>query len=73
MQSLTGLQLKLLGISVEVGLEIGDGHTVGVRIVDTKTAAHVDVLNTYAMADELLLQLVYAIAESLEVAHVENL
>ena len=72
-ERLARLQLKLLGVSVEVGLEIGDGHTVGVRVVDTQSATHVDVLYADAMRDEFLLQLVDAIAKSLEITHVENL
>ena len=70
---MSGLQFQLLGIGVEVSLEIGNGHTVGVRIVDTQSATHVDVLNTDAMTDKLLLQLVYAIAECLEIAHIQYL
>ena len=73
MERLTRLQLELLGVSIEVGLEVGDGHTVRVSVVDAQTTTHVDVLYADAMADELLLQLVDAIAKCLEVAHVENL
>ena len=73
MQSLSWLQLKLLGIGVEVSLEVGDGHAVGVLVVYTQSATHVDVLYADAMTDKLLLQFVHAIAQSLEVAHIQYL
>ena len=73
MEGLTRLQLQLLGVSVEVSLEVRNGHTVGVRVVDTQTTTHVDVLYADAVADEFLLQLVDTIAECLEVAHIQNL
>ena len=73
MQGLSGLQLQLLGVGIEIGLKVWNGHTVGVCIVDTQSATHVDMLYTDAMADKLLLQLVDAITECLEVAHIENL
>ena len=73
MQRLAGTQAQLLGIGVEIVLEVGQGNTVGVLVVDTQTAAYIDVLNADAVAFQLVLQLIDAIAECFEVAHVENL
>ena len=73
MQCLTGTELQLTGVGVEVGLEVWDGHTVGVSVVDTQTAAYVDMLHTDAMTVEFVLQFVHTVAEGFEVAHVENL
>ena len=73
MERLAGAQLQLLGVGIEVGLEVRDRYTVGVLIVDAETAADVDMFHADAVTLELVLQFVDAIAESLKVAHVENL
>ena len=54
-------------------LEIGDGQTVGMLVVDTQSSAYVDMLHMNTMTLQLILQLVHAIAESLEVTHIEDL
>ena len=73
MQGLTIAQLQLLGIGVEVGLEVWNGHTVGVLIVNTQATAHVDVLYTNTMTLKLVLQLIDTITEGFEVAHIQYL
>ena len=60
-------------VGVEVGTEVGQWHTVGVLVVNAQTAAHIDVLHAQVVALQLVLQLIHAVTQGLEVAHVENL
>ena len=73
MERLTGTELQLTSVGVEVGLEVWDRHTVGVSVVNTQSAAYVDMLHTDAMSVEFVLEFVHAVAEGFEVAHIEDL
>ena len=52
----------MLGVSVEVGFEVGYGHAVGMFVVNAKTSAHVDVLYLNVVSFQLILQFIDAIA-----------
>lgn len=70
---LTGAQLEVLGIAVEIGLKVGDGVAVGIVVADAETAAHVDVLHFNLFLLEHVLRLIDAVAEVHKVSHLKNL
>ena len=55
MERLTWTELQLTGVSVEVSLEVRNGHTVGVSVVHTQTTAYVDMFHADAMTVEFVL------------------
>ena len=73
MEALSFSQLQVPGIGVEVGLEVGNGHTVGVNVVDAESSTHVNVLNVYVVALQLVLYFVNSVAQCHKVAHVKYL
>ena len=66
-------KLNAVSVSLEISLEVWNRSTVRVVVVNTKTTAHVDVLNADALLCKTLKKLVYTTAESLEVTHFKNL
>ena len=72
-QPLPLAELQVARVGVEVGLEVGHGHAVGVVVVDAQSAAHVEVFQPYVAVLQVGLQVVDAVAQGLEVAHVEYL
>ena len=63
----------MAGVGVEICLEVRNRHTVRVLIVNSEPSTDVDILNFDVLLLELVLNVVYPIAESLEVSHVQNL
>ena len=72
-QCLTVTQFEFFCVSVEVGFEIRDWQAVGMFVVYTQASAYIDMFHMYAVTLQFILQLIHAIAESLEVAHIEYL
>ena len=66
-------QLQLLGISIEISLEIRDWHAVWMIVVYAETTTHINVLYYNMMSFQLVLQFVDTVSESLEVTHVKYL
>ena len=66
-------QFEMSGICSVILLEIGLWHTDGMMIVDAQSATHIDVLHLDVMRFKLCLQLVDAVAQSHEIAHVQYL
>ena len=50
MQRLSWAQFQLLGVGVEIILEIRNAQAVGMLIVDAQSATNIDVFNGDAMA-----------------------
>ena len=73
MERLARAQLKFLGIGVEIVLEIRNRHAVRMLIIYTQSATYIDVLHDNAVLLQQILQFGDAIAECLEVAHIEYL
>ena len=73
MQSLTLAQLEVLGISVEVCLEVGYRLLVGMLVVYAESTAHVDVFHFDVVLFQFVLEFVDAVAQGAEVSHVEYL
>ena len=73
MHLLSVAQFQVLGIGVEVRLEVGYGHAVGMLVVYAESAAHIDVLYFDVVSFQLVLQFIDSVAESLEVTHVKYL
>ena len=74
MHLLSVAQFQVLGIGVEVRLEVGYGHAVGMLVVYAESAAHIDVLYLDVVSFQLVLQFIDSVAESLEAYHkIENI
>ena len=58
MHLLSVAQFQVLGISVEVRLEVGYGHAVGMLVVYAESAAHIDVLYLDVVSFQLVLQFI---------------
>ena len=73
-KTLAWTEFQVLGIGLEVRLEVRNRSLIWVVIIDTQASANINIVDfSNACRFQLVLQLIYAIAQSLEVVHLQDL